>query len=276
MPSVSHGDNTHRRIDEELVSVDSLKHVLCTRCGCTEVLLRPEQQDPPDFTVTIDGKPFPTEVTSIVSHQGYDAQCQGFANAIHARAVSLGILRGWYIIMVSQLPCIPRPTSKKGRQLIDAAVAYIDATQQRGCSPEVQLAQDRSGKISITKMSANGSIVGFMWTPPAMWEGDIQNELATRIQQAVDAKKRKLQDAGISSGSALLVLYDAFGYGHPQDAVAAMRQVRGHEWFHSIFWSASFSDRKNVAYPAEPGREGIFLFSTNAKWNGVGTLPYMR
>ena len=62
-----------RRIDEELVCVDSVKHVFCTCCACKQVEIQREQDDPPDFTVTIDGERFPAEVTSVVSSQGYDA-----------------------------------------------------------------------------------------------------------------------------------------------------------------------------------------------------------
>lgn len=128
MPSADHEDNAKRRIDEELVSVDSLKHVLSTCCGCKLVHIHREQNDPPDFTVMIDGESFPTEVTSIVSRQQYHAQCDEFAKAIRDRADSLGILSGKYVFVASRLPRIPKPASKDGRQLIDAAVTYIDAT----------------------------------------------------------------------------------------------------------------------------------------------------
>lgn len=273
MSSASHEGNAQHRIDEELVSVDSLKHVLLTRCGCKLVHLHREQNDPPDFTVVIDGEPFPTEVTSIVSHQQYHAQCVEFAKAIGDRANSLGILSGKYAFVISRFPRIPKPTSKSGRRLIDAAVAYIDTMRRQGAAPKVQLAQDESGKISIEKTSANGSIVGIVWIPPGMRGNEIQNQLALLIQRAVDNKKRKLQDAGIGSRQALLLLYDAFGYAEPEEAVAAMQQVTGYDWFHSIFWAASFFDRKNMSYPREPGRDGLFLFSNNPSWYRVGTVP---
>lgn len=105
-----------------------------------------------------------------------------------------------------------------------------------------------------------------------MREGETQNQLALLIQHAVDDKKRKLQGVGIGSRRALLLLYDAFGYADPQDAVTAMQQVYGYDWFHSIFWAASFFDRKNTSYPKEPGREGLFLFSNNPNWHRVGTV----
>jgi hypothetical protein len=273
MPSISHEDYANHQIDEELVSVDSLKHVLFTRCDCKEVHIQREQHDPPDFTVTIDGESFPAEVTSIVSRQQYRAQCKEFAEAIRDSADSLGILSGRYAFIVSRLYRIPKPTSKKGRQFIEKAVAYVDATRQQANSPEIQLAQDNSGKISIAKIAANGSSIGVLWIVPGMREGDIHSQLTMMIQQAVDDKMRKLQDAGIGPRRALLLLYDAFGYAQSLDAVAAMQQITGYDWFHSIFWATSFFDRKNTTYPEEPGREGFFLFSNNPSWNSVGTVP---
>jgi hypothetical protein len=268
---MSSADESKRRINEERVSVDALKHVLCTRCGCKDVHIDPVEHDPPDFTVTIDGVVFPTEVTSIVSLQDYRAQCRELAKAIHDRAVSLGVLSGKYAVIVLRLPRIPKPSSSAGRQVLDAAVTHIEATQQQQASSETTLTTDRSGKISIKKVSPNGFLVGVTWVPPGMRGNEIRNQLGTLIQQAVDDKKWKLQDAGIGPRSALLVLYDAFAYGEPEDALTAMQHVSGHDWFHSIFWAASFSDRENTTYPDEPGRSGIFLFSNNPDWNKVST-----
>ena len=270
--SVGRARSDGARIDEELVSVDALRYVLCTRCECKEVCFRREEHDPPDFTLTVDGEVFPAEVTSIVSRQQYVAQCKAFARAIRDHADSLKILSGTYAFTVARFPLIPKPTSKDGRKLIDAAVAYVGTTQNQETAPDTQLAKDGPEKISIKKLSANGSTVALCWIPPAMWEGDIQNQLATLIQQAVDEKRRKLQTVGIGSGEALLLLYDAFAYAEPQDAVIAMQKVHGYSWFHSVFWAASFFDRENTMYPDQPGREGIFLYSSAPSWNGIGTI----
>jgi hypothetical protein len=272
MKSTRRIDNAERRIDEELVSADLLKHVLCTCCGCKEVVIHRGRHDPPDFSMTIEGERFPAEVTSILSRQQHYSQCRDFARAIQDRAQILGILCGNYALMVSQLPRIPKPVSEHGRQLLDIAIAYIGATRQQVVSPEVQLTQDGSGEISLAKVSANGSSVGIRGSTPPRWESDIQSELAVLIQHAVNDKRRKLEKAGIGSGQALLLLYDAFGYAEPNDVVAALRQVTGYEWFHSIFWAASFFDRKNTTCSEEPGQEGFFLFSNNIGWNKIGTL----
>jgi hypothetical protein len=53
------------RIDHERVSVDSLVQYLKQKCGYQNVQARKEQDDPPDFWLSIDGKRFAVEETSI-------------------------------------------------------------------------------------------------------------------------------------------------------------------------------------------------------------------
>jgi hypothetical protein len=92
------------------------------------------------------------------------------------------------------------------------------------------------------------------------------------LQQRIDDKRKKLADKGIGPGQALLLLYAAFAYADAEHAIASIRKVNGYEWFHSVFWAASFSDRENDTFPSEPGREGLFLFSAKPEWQDVGTV----
>jgi hypothetical protein len=273
MSSINHTSSANRRIDEELVSVDSLKHVLCTCFGYKHVCIHREQQDPPDFIVTINGKTFPTEVTSIVMERPYEhsMQCKRLMNAIRDCANKIGILVGQYTFEVTRTPYIPKPTSREGYQLMDAAIAYIHDSQLQEVGPEIRLTQDKLGKISLRKYAANGSTLEMVSTQ-SMWEGEIQDLLVTLIQRAIDGKICKLRDAGIVPREALLLLYDAFNYAEPNDVVTAMQKVNRCEWFHSIFWADSFSCRQNQTYPEEPGRDGLFLFSINPSWIGAGTV----
>lgn len=263
-----------KEIDEELVSVDALKHVLCTSCGCKVVHIHREQDDPPDFTVIIDGESFPVEVTSIVSLQQYKAHCEEFAKAIQSNAISSGILTGSYCFIVSRRPNIPKPNSQDGRQLLCAAMSYIRATEQavhpKFDHRKFELVHKKSGKIDIKKVSEVGSLVALTWIR-GIWVMD--NQVAKLIQQAVDSKRKKLQDKGIKDRGAILLLYDAFGCAdHPNDVVLFLQQVAGYDWFHSIFWAAAFQDRENRTFPEEPGREGFFPFSHDPSWNEVGTF----
>jgi len=259
----------NNRINEEFVAVDALKHVLTQRCGCKEVQIVPEKKDPPDFWVTIDGVTFPTEVTSIVSNQQYDAQCEEFSKAIQRLAESRTVLSGTYALTTTGFPRIPKPTSKDGKRLLEMAVSFINETQT---NPELKLLHNKMGIISISKLSPNGFTVGLCRNAPWLWEGEIQIQVAPLIQHAVDEKIRKLQSVGIEHQRALLLLYDAFVYADLTDARAAITQITGFNWFHSIFWAASFSNRENMTYPNEPGRNGGFLYSVNRDWMDIETL----
>ena len=260
------------RIDEELVCVDSLKHVLIARCGCREISILREKSDPPDFTVTIDGMPFPTEVTSVAIRQQYHAHCTKLANFVSERAKKDGLLLGTYAIKLFREPVVPKLQSVDGRNLVGDALAYIEATKACEAADEFQLAKAGDQTISIVKLSPRGALVGLGWMSKSMWEGEIRQEISELIQQRIDDKKKKLSEIGIGPGKALLLLYGAYAHADGDDAAAAMNQVCGYDWFHSVFWAASFADRKNTTYPEEPGREGLFLYSEKPEWHRVGTV----
>jgi hypothetical protein len=271
MPTEIPKTDAHRT-DEELVCVDSLKHVLRVRGLCQNIQIDRLEDDPPDFIVTVDGESFPTEVTAVVSRQHYHAHCTEFAEAINIRAKALAILSGSYALTIRREPIIPKTKSPDGRRALDAALSYIEATKHLGATEEFHLAQEHGGTISIAKISITGSVVGLVWTARAMWGSEICEKLTDLIQQRVDDKKKKLSEKGIGAGKALLLLYAAFAYADTDHAIESLNLVHGYDWFHSVFWAASFADRENTTYPSEPGREGLFLFSAKPEWHRVGTI----
>jgi hypothetical protein len=101
------------------------------------------------------------------------------------------------------------------------------------------------------------------------WEGEAQDELAGLIQKAVSRKRSTLEKSGLPQQcrDIILLLYDAYMYGSPEDAKVALRRVLGYDWFHSVFWAASFADRPNELYPREPGRLGLFLYTKEDRWD---------
>jgi len=100
------------------------------------------------------------------------------------------------------------------------------------------------------------------------WEGEVQEELAGLIQTAVQKKQRKLERKGAPQRCRdnILLLYDAYAFGDAEDGRLALQQVHGYDWFHSIFWAASFEDQLNELYPQEPGRKGSFLYTKEDRW----------
>ena len=57
-----------KRIDEELVSIESLAYFLKENRACREINIQREVDDPPDFWITISGEKFGAEVTSSSIH----------------------------------------------------------------------------------------------------------------------------------------------------------------------------------------------------------------
>ena len=105
-------------------------------------------------------------------------------------------------------------------------------------------------------------------TNNAKFEGQTQDELYQLMQKAVSQKREKLEKKGVPSQcpQAILLFYDAHRYGDTEDAQRALLRVDGYDWFHSVFWAASFTNRPNELSPDEPGRKGIFLYSSNGDW----------
>ncbi len=178
------------RIDHECVAVDSLVQYLKQRCGHQDIQVQKEENDPPDFWLSIDGSRFAVEETSIATED---------------------------------------------------AVKRIAIDRKKGMN---------SGSLGLK------------------WEGEVQDELAELIQKAVRTKREKLERKGVPQRcrDSILLLYDAHGFGDPEDAKLALQTVHGYDWFHSVFWAASSTYRPNELYPEEPGRMGSFLYTKEDRW----------
>lgn len=267
-------------IDEELVCVDSLAHNLKHLCGCHDVTVEREPNDPPDFWIYVDGQKYAAEVMSIVNEQAYHAACVTFKDVAKKSAIDEGGLVGTYCLQVIRHPHLPRRNSAEWRALIGKVLLFIKHTASDKSTEEALLLDDQQGYLSIQKISASDATVGLIGAPGAKWEGEVHNELQELIQDAVTKKREKLEKKGIPTNcpKIFLVLYDAYGYGSAEDAQKALLCTKGYDWFHSVFWAASFTDRDNMLYPGNPSREGTFIYSKTDKWWNIlkleGTLKF--
>ena len=114
---------------EEQVSVDSLVHYLQRKCGCQEVQWQEEPKDPPDFWITISGKKYAVEVTSITLEpdNSYDDHCQKLAAKIQQISKSKNILKSNYELQVMERPNIPK--SRSWKHLVSKATDYLEQTK---------------------------------------------------------------------------------------------------------------------------------------------------
>ena len=169
---------------------------------------------------------------------------------------------------MTRRPKLPRHASSEWRDLVRLATSFIQATRSVASTDKYCLLKDGHGYVGIRKVSAEGATVGLLGPVEVKWEGEIQEELCQIMRQIIAEKRRKLEKKGVPDEcpQIMLLLYDAHGYGDTEDAQKALLKVEGYDWFHSIFWAASFTDRANEISPQNPGRNGTFLYSRNENW----------
>jgi hypothetical protein len=257
-----------KHIDEESASARSLAHCLKERCGCRKVGFKAEEHDPPDFWFTIDGEVYAAEVTRIVTEKAYQAFCKRLAQSIRGSSPARGTLGGTYVLLIRRRPRLPKATSADWRALIKQATDFIEATREADAADEARLLEDDKGYLGIRKTSAHGAAVGEWRADAPRWEGEVQDELNQLIAAAVTEKRKKLEKKGVPARCPriMLLLYDEYNYGDVEDAQKALLTVDGYDWYHSVFWAASSTDRTNELSPANPGRVGTFLYSVNGNW----------
>jgi hypothetical protein len=255
-------------IDEELVCIDSLRHHLKEDLGCQDVLIERELNDPPDFWVTVSGGKFAAEVTSIVSDQAYIGLCENLESAVLDATKCNSSLRGKYALIFERRPEIPKRGSKKWRKLVTKASECIGTTQHLSSTDASLIHEDDDGQLSIQKVSDIGATIGRVGPVIFKWEGEAETELLHLIQEAIHKKRASLQKKEVQNqcSGIILLFYDAYGFCDISDAHRVLRESNGYEWFHSVFWAASFTDRPNHLCPNNPGRVGVFLHSKNSEW----------
>jgi len=256
------------RIDEELVCIDSFVQYLRRNIGLKEILVEREENDPPDFWVTIENVKYAVEVTSIVSNYEYEALCQGFEEEIESEAKDRNVLKGNYALFIMGKPEIPKRMSKGRKDLLDKAIAYICDTNSQSCAIRQKIYEKAGRYIAIEKLSDTNASVGLVGLFGTKWEKEAKEELFSLIQKSVAQKRAQLEKKIVSDldNQLILLLYDAYGFCGKQATREACQRVKGKEKFHSIFWAASFSNKPNTLYPESPGRNGFFLFSKNSDW----------
>ncbi len=264
-----------RRIDEEMVCIDSCRHLLVTCCGSTIPHPTRIENDPPDFEMSVDGHVHAVEVTSIAMTAAIarHAQSIAFQKLVQRQAIDSGTLSGTYAIVFTRSIQPPRPNSKEGKQLLKTALTYVEGTKDLNEAVASTLLTDvNGGTISIKKCSNQDSKLGAAIIDAAQWGEETVQDVASLIQERIDEKLRTLANHGIDAANTLLLLYDAHGYADADTIAEAFESVTNYDQFHSVYVAVSFTNRPNDLCDDEPGREGFFVFSRDANWRGKSTL----
>jgi hypothetical protein len=259
------------KIDEEVVCIDSLVQRLTTINSDLAISVErvPPGDDPPDYWLCASGQKYAVEIRAITTGQAYQAQCTKLHEDVRARCESSGTLIGRYLMSFMRQPHLPSPR-KTGHwnRLVDRCAATILSLATAPAGTETCLIGDSGGYIALHKESDEGAKVYFNATPMPKWEGEVQTELSQLVAAAVRTKRDKIQKKGVLAKcpDVILALYDAYGYADLPAVRQAFANIEGTEFFHSIYWAASFSDTPNTLYPDSPGRAGVFLNSKNQDW----------
>jgi hypothetical protein len=246
-----------------------LAYYLRNVCGCHEVQVQQVTDDPPDFWISVNGHTFAAEVTSMVTNAGYQARGVALKDVVKRSMCEDIRNRGMYALFTMRQPELPKKNTREWKSLVAESLAFIRDTREVTSTHQHLLIADMNGRLSIRKLGNDGTTIGMVGAPGLKWQGEIQLELCELIQHAIVTKRAILEKKEVlqQCSGIILLLYDAYGYAEVADAQKSLMKTAGYDWFHSIFWAASFTDRINELSPGEPGRQGNFLFSKEAKWS---------
>ncbi|HBE71076.1 MAG TPA: hypothetical protein DDW52_23260 [Planctomycetaceae bacterium] len=264
----------NNRIDEELVCIDSLHHVLERELGlAVGAPTRVEPgEDPPDFWLQIAETDTPVEITSITQRAAFNHHARQMAKTLKERALDADILHGTYVLKFRRFPPIPHPRRKRDRRIYDSAMDFISRTANLNAGVELDIFDEHSGHIVLTKLSPSGATVAEMLTHTE-WEGESQEKIRDLISVAAKSKIEKLGKNGHSSKSVILALYDAYAFVEFDSIVECTAELECLNAFGAVYWASAFADRENFTYPDQPGRDGGFIASSIEEWRGANSLP---
>ncbi len=184
----------------------------------------PQEKEPPDWYLTIDGKLYAVEATTIVVDLEISPNMKipepkvtntlvRFVKEVEDQAKYRKILKGCYLIALSPIANL----SEHHDKLMEELLNYIQKTKN-----EIQLEKHKpfsNNQISIQKVDCDNDRVGHMVFLGVKSDRDSQDELESKIHEALKSKTNKLK--GISNPK-ILLLFDDFHYSHISDWLSAI------------------------------------------------------
>ena len=159
--------NDSDKIDEELVCVDSFVQRLKEIDSDQMITVCRECNDPPDFWVTIAGRKYAVEVTSIVVDQHYHAPCKKLEESIQAALEASNSIQGTYALDVRRRPELPRRGTTLWNQLITKALQTLQTMSNAPTGTAIPLLKDKLA----TYLWPNGQRMGIQLVYAALRKG---------------------------------------------------------------------------------------------------------
>ena len=207
-----------KRADEEYCkttfSAFLARHVAGSQVLWSEV---PQNQEPPDYYLTINGKRYAVEVTSLIddvvigesvrmSSVGARKSLVSLCEDIKRNLVERGLLSGAYVMTLQPIEGLRalRPPIETG------VIEYVQRTRFEETAPREVLVKKGRARIAIQKHHNQSHQLYWMISGGAKWEGQMRDDIARLLEGALHDKRRKLKDVETPT---ILLLLDRYHHG---------------------------------------------------------------
>lgn len=243
-----------KRLEEEACSEALRRHLFSLGETTPELVFEPA--DPPDYWLNLGGERYAVEVAQI-TQEAQNAlwdRLGRFANDLRAHCRGEAAPRGKYMVEADSCPELPGPGSRKWEKLLAAAVQAVGSLAATPAGTSRPLLEGAQGELTVTKLSAAGSVIGHVTCPGAFFF-HAPPELAATVERKVAILERAAVPARCRG--VILALHDRFFLADPEHIGAALAQMALPPWLHAVFWNAD-------PFGSAPG--GSFVFSRNPRW----------
>ncbi|HXV63934.1 MAG TPA: hypothetical protein VEK15_24760 [Vicinamibacteria bacterium] len=207
-----------KRADEEYCkdtfSTFLARHFAGSQVSWSEV---PQNEEPPDYYLTIDGKRYAVEVTSLIddviigesvrmSNVGARRSLVTLCEDMKRNLAERGLLFGAHVMTLQPIEGL-----RDLRPLIEKRVIeYVQRTRfEKAAAREVLVRKGRA-RIAIQKHHDQSDQLYWVISGGAKWEGQMRHDIARLLEEALRDKRRKLREV---ETPIILLLLDRYHHG---------------------------------------------------------------
>lgn len=197
----------------------------------------PQQFEPPDYYLTIEGNRYAVEVTGItdkidLNGETYESLCVSnslhrFVDEIEKEAKSKGILAGTYVIGLSPLSDFRVRREEIRLKLLE----YIEITQNMRKAKSEKVVDNGFERINIEKLDISENTIEPVMSYTPKWKGESIEELRYALNHSLNIKSQKLSKI---YDPIILIFLDSFIYLDVPDWENIIEQLEISSKFHTI------------------------------------------
>jgi hypothetical protein len=203
-------------------------------CSTVEWYEVPKSDEPPDWFLTLDGKRFAVEATTITevfkwndSMLGISARYRNLCKSIEKQAQAEGVLKGVYVVRLSPMADYRAIEPK----LRDWLLEYIRDTVDQPSAREKVLVEEGPHRVSIQKLHNKRNLIGEVILFGVRCEGEAIQRLSVLLQSTLKQKSKNLRQV---TEPVILLLLDRYHYCDEGEWVLSLTRVEERSFFHTI------------------------------------------